>query len=111
MVPSQGGDLFNISTFEDSVELKIFNITDESVANDLVSGAGFIFNLAGSSSHVNSMLEPQSDLELNCEAQLNFLEACRKSNPHVKIVFSSTRQVYGRPDHDAHYLPRSQTLI
>jgi len=95
--PDQGGNFFNIRPFEQKVKVKIADISDESVAGELVGGADFIFNLAGSVSHVNSMLQPQSDLALNCSAQLNFLEACRKSNPHVKIVFSSTRQVYGRP--------------
>src|SRR5574340_1260682 len=34
-------------------------------------------------------------------AQLSILEACRKQNPRVKIVYASTRQIYGKPD----YLP------
>jgi UDP-glucose 4-epimerase len=57
----------------------------------------YIFNLAGSVSHVDSMLHPQRDLELNCTAQLSLLEACRSFNPQAKIIFTSTRQVYGNP--------------
>jgi UDP-glucose 4-epimerase len=44
------------------------------------------------------MLDPYTDLEINCRSQLSLLEACRWHNPGVKLVFASTRQVYGRPD-------------
>src|SRR5438067_11175479 len=40
---------------------------------------------------------PVPDLEINCLAQLSLLEACRTCNPAIKIVFASTRQIYGRP--------------
>ena len=67
----------------------------------LVQGRDFLFNLAGQTSHLDSMSDPYTDLEINCRAQLSILEACRKQNPHIKIVFTSTRQMYGKPD----YLP------
>jgi UDP-glucose 4-epimerase len=57
-----------------------------------------IFNLAGQVSHIDSMREPYTDLEINCRSQLTLLEACRHHNPRVKVVFAGTRQVYGRPD-------------
>jgi UDP-glucose 4-epimerase len=60
-----------------------------------------LFNLAGQTSHLDSMQNPYTDLEINCRAQLSILEACRKHNPRVKIVYASTRQIYGKPD----YLP------
>ena len=47
------------------------------------------------------MRDPYTDLEINCRAQLSILEACRKHNPAVAVVFASTRQIYGRPQ----YLP------
>jgi UDP-glucose 4-epimerase len=67
----------------------------------LVQGKGYLFNLAGQTSHMDSMQDPYADLAINCGAQLSILEACRRHNPGVKIVFASTRQIYGRPD----YLP------
>jgi UDP-glucose 4-epimerase len=67
----------------------------------LVQGYDYLFNLAGQTSHMDSMQNPYTDLEINCRAQLSILEACRKYNPEIKIVFASTRQIYGRPD----YLP------
>ncbi|HEY6328546.1 MAG TPA: NAD-dependent epimerase/dehydratase family protein, partial [Blastocatellia bacterium] len=38
---------------------------------------------------------------INVRSQISTLEACRKRNPEVKIVYTSTRQLYGKPD----YLP------
>ena len=60
-------------------------------------GQDVIFNLAGQVSHIDSMRDPHTDLEINCGAQLSLLEACRAHNPGVKVVFAGTRQVYGRP--------------
>jgi UDP-glucose 4-epimerase len=56
-----------------------------------------IFNLAGQVSHIDSMRDPETDLEINCRAQLTLLEACRRYNPDAKVVYAGTRQVYGKP--------------
>jgi UDP-glucose 4-epimerase len=66
-----------------------------------VRGSDILFNLAGQTSHLDSMADPYTDLEINCRAQLSILEACRRNNPDVRIVYASTRQIYGRPE----YLP------
>jgi len=57
-----------------------------------------IFNLAGQVSHIDSLRDPYSDLEINCRSQLTLLEACRHNNPAAKVVYAGTRQIYGRPD-------------
>jgi UDP-glucose 4-epimerase len=67
----------------------------------LVQGQDYLFNLAGQVSHLDSMKDPFTDLEINCRSQLSILESCRYNNPGVKVVFASTRQIYGMPD----YLP------
>src|SRR5688572_20160402 len=97
LLPDQGGNRFNIHEFESDVTVYEADMRDDFVVNHLVGGMDFIFNLAGNVSHLESMLYPLRDLELNCTAQLTLLEACRHYNPHVKIVFASTRQVYGKP--------------
>ena len=66
--------------------------------NYLVQGREVIFNLAGQVSHIDSMRDPHTDLEINCRSQLTLLEACRRHNPATKVVYASTRQIYGRPD-------------
>jgi UDP-glucose 4-epimerase len=101
LVPEQGGNLYNIHEIRRQVELHQVNLCDDWAINHVVGGVDYVFNLAGSVSHVDSMQHPQRDLQLNCEAQLALLEACRHFNPHVKIVFTSTRQVYG----ESVYLP------
>jgi UDP-glucose 4-epimerase len=64
----------------------------------LVQGQAYLFNLAGQTSHMDSMQDPDKDLEINCRSQLSILEVCRKYNPQIKVVFASTRQIYGKPD-------------
>ena len=67
----------------------------------LLQDKDYLFNLAGQTSHLDSMIDPQKDLDINASAQLSILESCRKVNSCIKIVFASTRQLYGKPD----YLP------
>ena len=62
-----------------------------------VRGQDILFNLAGQVSHIDSMRDPYTDLEINCRSQLWILESARKNNPEIKIVYAGTRQVYGKP--------------
>jgi UDP-glucose 4-epimerase len=96
--PDYGGNLFNISGLEDRVRVNISDVRDETTMDVLVQDREIIFNLAGQVSHIDSMRDPQTDLEINCRAQLTMLEACRRQNPKVRVVYAGTRQVYGRPD-------------
>ena len=97
LIPAYGGNLFNIHGIEDRVRVDIADIRQQRRVNDLVRGNDVIFNLAGQVSHIDSMEEPYTDLEINCRSQLTLLEACRHNNPRVKVVFAGTRQIYGRP--------------
>jgi UDP-glucose 4-epimerase len=97
LYPGQGGNLYNIEGIRDRIKVIIADIGNDSVINHAVCGVDYIFNLAGSTSHLDSMTTPHRDLEINCAAQLTLLEACRQFNPHAKIVYTSTRQVYGKP--------------
>lgn len=101
LVPEYGGNMFNVADIKDRVRVNISDVRDEHSMQHLVQGQDFLFNLAGQTSHMDSMRDPYTDLDINCRAQLAILEACRKGNPGIKIVFASTRQLYGRPD----YLP------
>ena len=101
LVPEYGGNLFNIAGIEAHVRVNISDVRDEHSFAYLVQDQDYLFNLAGQTSHLDSMHDPYTDMEINCRAQLSILEACRKHNPQIRIVFASTRQLYGRPD----YLP------
>ena len=98
LIPEYGGNLFNISGIEHAVRVNIADVRQQSTMNYLVRDHDVIFNLAGQVSHIDSMQDPYTDLEINCRSQLSILEACRRNNPAVKVVFAGTRQVYGRPD-------------
>jgi nucleoside-diphosphate-sugar epimerase len=101
LIPEYGGNLANIAGIEDSLSVNISDVRDEHSLPFLVRDEDVIFNLAGQTSHIDSMQNPYADLEINCRAQLSILEACRHHNPDAKVVYASTRQIYGRPQ----YLP------
>jgi len=101
LIPEYGGNLWNIEPIKDKVRVNISDVRDEHAMKYLIQGQDFLFNLAGQTSHVDSMNDPYPDLEINARAQLSILEACRKYNSSIKVVFASTRQMYGAPQ----YLP------
>jgi UDP-glucose 4-epimerase len=97
LIADYGGNLFNIEGIGDSVRVNVADVRQPETMNHLVRDRAVIFNLAGQVSHIDSMRDPYTDLEINCRSQLTVLEACRNHNPGVKVVFAGTRQVYGRP--------------
>jgi UDP-glucose 4-epimerase len=101
LVPEYGGNRRNVAGLAGRVRVHIADVRDWPKLPRLVAGQHYLFNLAGQTSHMDSMTDPQTDLDINCRAQLAILEACRRHNPALRIVFASTRQIYGRPD----YLP------
>lgn len=105
LIPDYGGNLFNIAGLENRLEINISDVRDTFSIQHLVRGKDFLFNLAGQTSHLDSMVNPLPDLEINCRAQLSILEACRTVNPQIRIIFASTRQIYGRPM----YLPVNES--
>ena len=98
MIPGYGGNAFNIAGIEDRVRVTIGDVREQSTMNLAVRDREIIFNLAGQVSHIESMLDPYTDLDINCRAQLSILEACRQFNPTVRVVYAGTRQIYGKPD-------------
>lgn len=101
LIPQYGGNLFNIQDIREQVTLNITDVRDPYAMSYLIQGQDFLFNLAGQTSHLDSMTDPQTDLNINALAQLSILEACRQHNPHITVIFASTRQLYGKPQ----YLP------
>ena len=101
LIPEYGGNPFNVHDIRDQVDINVCDVRDPYAMAYLIQGKDYLFNLAGQTSHLDSMENPQTDLDINASAQLSILEACRKANPGIKVVFASTRQLYGKPD----YLP------
>lgn len=101
LIPEYGGNLHNIADIRDRIEVNFSDVRDPYSLRFLIQGKDYLFNLAGQTSHLDSMTDPFTDLAINAQAQLSILETCRKYNPSVRIVFASTRQLYGKPQ----YLP------
>jgi UDP-glucose 4-epimerase len=101
LIPQYGGNRANIRGIEDRLAVNVSDVRDAHSLPSLIRGRELVFNLAGQTSHVDSLHDPFTDLDINCRSQLSILETCRHENPEVKIVFASTRQLYGRPQ----YLP------
>jgi UDP-glucose 4-epimerase len=101
LIPEYGGNLRNLQEFRDKVTINLSDVRDPFSINQLVKEQDYLFNLAGQTSHLDSMENPFTDLDINAKAQLSILEACRNHNPDIRIVFASTRQIYGKPQ----YLP------
>jgi UDP-glucose 4-epimerase len=101
MIPEYGGNAFNIHDIRDRLTVNFADVRQRTTTDYLVQGRDFIFNLAGQVSHIDSMRDPFTDLDINCRSQLSLLESCRHNNGRVRVVFAGSRQVYGRPQ----YLP------
>lgn len=107
LLPDYGGNKFNIYPIKDKIKLKLTDMRDEKLVEKLVADQDFIFNLAGTLSHIDSMTDPFTDLDINCRAQLSLLEACKSVNREAKIIFAGTRNQYGK----AIYLPVDEKHI
>lgn len=105
MLEQYGGNMANVEGIEDRVRINFSDIRDEHSLRYLVRNVDVVFSMAGQTSHIDSMTDPLTDLEINCKSQLTFLECCREYNKDVRIVYASTRQLYGRPQH----LPVTET--
>lgn len=101
LIPQYGGNLANIADIRRRVDVNISDVRDPHAMAYLIQGKDYLFNLAGQTSHMDSMTDPFTDLEINSSSQLSILEAARRYSPKVRIIFASTRQIYGKPQ----YLP------
>jgi len=101
LIPEYGGNLANIADIRGQVRINISDVRDPFATRELLKGVDVVYNLAGQTSHADSMTDPFTDLDINAKSQLALLEAVRKVCPETVVVFASTRQIYGRPQ----YLP------
>ena len=97
LLPQFGGNRFNLQDYADRIRTHILDLRDGSSLESLLEGQEVIFNLAGQTSHLDSMRDPEMDLAINVTAQLRLLECCRQVVPGIRLVYASTRQLYGRP--------------
>jgi nucleoside-diphosphate-sugar epimerase len=95
MLPLYGGNLFNLEEVKDKIVFVQGDIRDEELVRRSVRDKEIVFNFAAQVSYVRSNREPFLDLDINCKGTLNILESCKKDNPYAKILFASSRFVYG----------------
>ena len=100
-LPDGGANDANLASIAQQITIKRGDIGDRALMTSLIAQTDAMFNLAGRTSHMDSMSDPLGDLQSNVTAQIGLLEVCRQTNPKIRIVYASTRQVYGKPD----YLP------
>lgn len=96
-----GASRHNIAGAEGDLRLIVADVGDAASLDGEIRGCSVVFNLAGEISHIHSMRDPSRDAALNAMAQLRFLEECARQEPGVRVVYASTRQIYGVPQ----YLP------
>jgi len=95
MIPGYGGNMFNIEPIKDGVTVNFADIRDEHVMNYLVREKDFIFHLAAQVSHIKSLSDPFSDIDINIKGTAILLEACKRYNRNAVIIRSGTRGEYG----------------
>lgn len=84
----------NIQETKDSVNLIIKDVKD---IGKEVKGFDYIFDIAGSTDNYAIIDgKPYRDIDMNCTTTIALLEACKKYNPKVRIIFASTFFVNGR---------------
>lgn len=96
MLPLYGGNLFNLEAIIDRISFVEGDIRDQELMNSVVGGKDIIFNFAAQVSYLDSKEDPFLDLEFNGKGHLTVLEAVRQHAPHARILFSSSRMVYGK---------------
>ena len=101
MLEQYGGNMANLAPVRDQIKINFADIRNRKPLQFLVPDQEFIFSMAGQTSHIESMTDPITDLDINCRSQLSLLDCCRDWNPAATIIYASTRQLYGRPQ----YLP------
>ena len=101
MLSRYGANRHNLDGAGPAIRVIEADMAAEEAVAPAVQGATVIFNLAGQTSHMDSMQEPLEDLRINQLANLSLLQMIRRSNPQARVIFSSTRQFYGPP----RYLP------
>ena len=97
LVPEYGGNLPQRRRSRGVGRINVSDVRDEYSLRNLLAGAGRALQPRGPNQPPRFDGRPVQDLEINCRSQLSILEACRRENQSVRIVFASTRQIYGRP--------------
>lgn len=92
-----GWNFANIKEIKDKIKIIKGDIRDFDLIKEHVKNKNYIFNCAAQVGHIISMNDPFLDIEINCKGTMNVLEACRRFNDDVKIIYTATRGQVGEP--------------
>lgn len=95
--PGHGANMRNIEGIAADVRVVEKDIRDADAMQREVAGREVIFHIAGQTSHTDSMKDPFPDIDINCRGNMVFLESVRLHNPGARVVYASTRAIYGAP--------------
>jgi len=95
MIENQGGNPFNIEPVKKKVIVNFSDVRNESSINYLVRNRDYIFHLACQNDHIQSLTNPFPDIDINRKGTAILLEACKRYNPNVRLIFCGTRGEYG----------------
>lgn len=96
LLPAYGGNKFNVADIEKDIEVVDGDVRDSDLMNSLVADKNYVFHLAGQVSYLDSKDRPFDDLDFNGKGTLTILEAMREYAPKARLVFASSRIVYGK---------------
>lgn len=96
LAPTQGGNRFNLEKCRGEVDMRIADLLDAGVIEDAVRGQDYVFHIAGTGNHLDSLEAPLHDLDVNARSTLAVLEAVRREAPEAAVVSAGTRSIYGQ---------------
>ena len=96
LMPQYGGNVANIEEIAKKIEVIKGDVRDFEALKEHVKNKDVIFHCAAQVSHVQSLSDPYLDIDINCRGTINLLEASRKFNDEVRIVYSGTRSQIGK---------------
>lgn len=88
-------DWLNEKFGKDSYELIVGDVRDAGAIKSAARNAARILHLAAQVAVTTSVVDPQTDFEINARGTFNTLEAARSSGNHPSFIFASTNKVYG----------------
>jgi len=86
----------NLKDISNAIEFIQGDMRDMSLMERIVQNQDVIFNCAAQTSHPLSIKDPFFDVEINCLGNLSLLEAVRKYNKDVRIIYTSSSTVIGK---------------
>jgi UDP-glucose 4-epimerase len=99
LLPTYGGNLANIKEIKDEIVDVRADMRDFDSLKEQVKDQDVIFHCAAQVSHIESMSDPWTDIDINCRGTINLLEAARRFNDDVKIVYAGTRSQVGKMEY------------